>query len=92
LLLRFYQENVALSSIVCYAFSMSAITVQLPQRLQYPIEEGAALLGISKHTLIRDIRRGHVKTTRYGKRILIPFAELQRLATEGMQPEAKPAA
>ena len=66
---------------------MSAITVQLPQRLSYPIEEGAALLGISKHTLIRDIRRGHVKTTRYGKRILIPFAELQRLAAEGMRPE-----
>jgi len=68
---------------------MSSITVQLPQRLSYPIEEGAALLGISKHTLIRDIRRGHVKTTRYGKRILIPFAELQRLAAEGMRPEGR---
>ena len=81
-----------LRNIVRYDTDMSAITVQLPQRLSYPIEEGAALLGISKHTLIRDIRRGHVKTTRYGKRILIPFAELQRLAAEGMRPEPRPAA
>jgi len=81
-----------LENVVRYDTDMSAITVQLPQRLSYPIEEGAALLGISKHTLIRDIRRGHVKTTRYGKRILIPFAELQRLAAEGMRPEPRPAA
>jgi len=64
---------------------------QLPGRLQYPIEEGAALLGISKHTLIRDIRRGMVKTSRYGERVLIPRDELLRLAAEGM-PELKPAA
>jgi excisionase family DNA binding protein len=69
---------------------MSRITVQIPLRLLYPIEEGAALLGISKHTLIRDIRRGLVKTTRYGKRVLIPKVELFRLAAEGVQPEAKP--
>jgi len=70
---------------------MSTIAVQLPARLQYPIEEGAELLGISKHTLIRDIRRGMVKTSRYGKRVLIPRDEILRLAAEGM-PEARPAA
>ncbi|MGA7239697.1 MAG: helix-turn-helix domain-containing protein [Bryobacteraceae bacterium] len=64
---------------------MSSISVTLPQRLQYPIEEGAVLLGISKHTLIRDIRRGMVKTTRYGKRVLIPHDELMRIATDGMK-------
>jgi excisionase family DNA binding protein len=63
---------------------MNAITVELPHRLQYPIDEAAALLGISKHTLIRDIRRGQVKTTRYGKRVLIPREELMRIAVEGM--------
>jgi excisionase family DNA binding protein len=69
---------------------MSTIAIQIPLRLQYPIEESAALLGISKHTLIRDIRRGVVKTTRYGKRVPIPKDELLRIAAEGMQPEAKP--
>jgi excisionase family DNA binding protein len=73
---------------------MSTISVQLPDRLQYPIEEGAALLGVSKHTLIRDIRRGLVRTSRYGKRVLIPREEIIRIANEGMrpQPEAQPAA
>ncbi len=68
---------------------MSTIGVQIPLRLQYPIEEGAALLGISKYTLIRDIRRGLVKTTRYGKRVLIPKDELFRLAAEGLQSEVR---
>jgi len=49
-----------------------------------------ACLRLSKHTLIRDIRRGLVKSTRYGKRVLIPKVELFRLAAEGVQPEAKP--
>lgn len=62
---------------------MSTIALQ---RLQYPIEEGAALLGVSKHTLIRDIRLGRVKTSRYGKRVLIPRDEILRIAAEGMQP------
>jgi excisionase family DNA binding protein len=62
---------------------MSTIALQ---RLQYPIEECAALLGVSKHTLIRDIRLGRVKTSRYGKRVLIPRDEILRIAAEGMQP------
>lgn len=57
--------------------------MQIPLRLQYPIEEGATLLGISKHTLIRDIRLGRIMTTRYGKRRLIPRDELLRLARDG---------
>jgi excisionase family DNA binding protein len=68
---------------------MGTIAVQIPLRLQYPIDEGAALLGISKHTLIRDIRRGLVKTTRYGKKVLIPRDELFRLAGEGISTEAR---
>jgi excisionase family DNA binding protein len=66
---------------------MSTISTQVPNRLQYPIEEGAVLLGVSKDTLIRDIRRGLVKTTRYGKRVLIPREELLRIAAQGMRPE-----
>ena len=80
-----YRENEVLSTIECYGGSMSTIAGQIPFRLQYPIEECAALLGISKHTLMRDIRRGLVKTTRYGKRVLIPKDELFRLAAEGVQ-------
>jgi excisionase family DNA binding protein len=54
------------------------------QRLQYSIEEAAALLGISKHTVIRDINRGRIQVQRYGKRVLVPHGELIRIATEGM--------
>jgi excisionase family DNA binding protein len=63
---------------------MSTISTQFLNRLQYPIEEGAALLGVSKHTLIRDIRLGRVKVSRYGKRVLIPREELLRIASEDM--------
>lgn len=72
--------------------SMSTIALQFPNRLQYPIEESASLLGVSKHTLIRDIRRGAIRTSRYGKRVLIPRDEILRIAADGMQSEAKPAA
>ncbi len=64
---------------------MSTLTIQIPNRLQYPIEEAAALLGISKHTLIRDIRRGAVRVTRYAKRVLVPKDEILRIANEGMK-------
>ena len=64
---------------------MSAIAVQLPSRVQYPIEETAVLLGVSKHTIIRDVRLGKIKSSRYGKRVLIPRSEIERIAAEGMQ-------
>jgi excisionase family DNA binding protein len=54
-------------------------------RLQYPIEEGANLLGISKNTLKRDIRLGRVAVKHYGRRILIPADELLRIAEHGMK-------
>jgi excisionase family DNA binding protein len=72
-----------LSTIVCYIL-VCMVTQERLDRLQYPIEEGASLLGVSKHTLIRDIRQGRIKTIRYGKRILIPRDELLRIAKEGM--------
>lgn len=57
---------------------------EVPTRLQYPIKEGALLLGVSAAVLIRDIRRGKVRTNRYGTRVLIPAAEIARIAAEGM--------
>ena len=57
---------------------------EVPSRLQYPIEEAAVLWGISKDTVIRDIRRGKIKTNRYGRRVLIPRAEVMRIAAEGI--------
>jgi len=58
---------------------MNVTQIQIPQRLNYPIDEGAALLGISKHTVIRDIRAGKIQVKRYGKRILISHQEILRL-------------
>jgi excisionase family DNA binding protein len=49
-------------------------------RLQYPVEESAVLLGVSRHTIRRDIRLGKIRINRYGTRVFIPAAELQRIA------------
>ena len=54
------------------------------QRLQYSIEESADLLSLSRHTLARDIRRGIIRAQRYGRRILIPREELERIARDGL--------
>jgi len=49
-------------------------------RLMYSIEETAELLSLSKHTLARDARLGKIAARRYGRRVLIPAAEILRLA------------
>lgn len=54
------------------------------EKLLYSKEEAAALIGLSVHTITRDIRLGRIKAQRYGRRVLIPHAELMRIAAEGM--------
>jgi hypothetical protein len=56
------------------------------EKLLYPVDEGADLLGVSKHVLIRDIGVGRIEVRRYGRRILIPAAEILRIAEEGLKP------
>jgi excisionase family DNA binding protein len=62
-----------------------------PEILFYSIEDFARLLGgqISKHTVARDVRRGLIRSVHYGRRVLIPATELQRIAVNGIQTAPK---
>jgi excisionase family DNA binding protein len=62
------------------------------EKLSYSKDEAAFLTGLSVHTITRDVNLGRIKAVRYGRRILIPRAEVERIAGVGMQPETKPAA
>lgn len=62
--------------------------VQL-EKLNYSNAEAAFLLGLSIHTITRDVRKGVIRARRYGRRILIPREEVLRIAAEGMQPAAE---
>ena len=48
------------------------------------IEDAAKLVGLSKFTIRAYVRRGWLTATRCGRRIIIPMAELERLAREGV--------
>jgi excisionase family DNA binding protein len=56
--------------------------------LAVSLEEAAKLLGLSKFTIRRYVSRGLLKATRCGRRIIIPIAELKRLALEGVSDKA----
>ena len=47
------------------------------------IEEAARLIGLSPHTIRAYERKGLIKATRLGTRVLIPISELQRLIERG---------
>jgi excisionase family DNA binding protein len=61
-------------------------------KLLYSKEEAADLIGVSKHTISRDILRGVIASRQYGRRRLVPAEEILRIATEGMAPKAQSAA
>jgi len=54
------------------------------QRLLYSVKEVAEQLSISKTTVRRLIESGQVKHRQIGNRMLIPRAELERLAKHGV--------
>ena len=54
------------------------------KRLLYSHEDAAELLSLSVHTIARDCRLGCIQSRRYGRRILIPKSEIERIAVEGM--------
>jgi len=57
------------------------------ERLLYSLEEAAEILGISKHTVARDARLGLIASKHYGRRILIPKAEIERIGYTGLAPK-----
>lgn len=56
------------------------------ERISVGIDEAAQLVGLSKYTIRAYERKGLIKATRIGKRVLIPAAELERIVMEGVQP------
>jgi excisionase family DNA binding protein len=55
-------------------------------KLLYSKDEAAEIIGLSKHTITRDVRLGRIAVRHYGRRVLIPREELLRIAAEGMEP------
>lgn len=55
-------------------------------KLLYSKEEAATIIGLSKHTISRDVLLGRIAAKRYGRRVLIPRDEILRIAAEGMKP------
>jgi excisionase family DNA binding protein len=56
------------------------------EKLLYSKAEAAAIIGLSQHTITRDVGLGRISVRRYGRRVLIPREELLRIAKDGMQP------
>jgi excisionase family DNA binding protein len=55
------------------------IEKQVP--LAMPRKEAARTLGVSLSTVDRAIKRGDIKTKKYGTRVLVPMSEIERFAT-----------
>ena len=49
--------------------------------LAMPRKEAARILGLSLSTVDRAIKRGDIKTKKYGTRVLVPASEIERFAT-----------
>ncbi len=59
--------------------------------LAVSIEEAARLVGLSPHTIRAYERKGLIKATRLGTRVLIPVSELHRLIEIGCPSPSKAA-
>lgn len=54
------------------------------ERAAFRIREFCASIGISEATFFKNQAAGRIKTIRIGRRVLIPAAEAQRIASEGL--------
>jgi predicted site-specific integrase-resolvase len=59
------------------------------ERLAVSFEEAAKLLPLSIYTLRLYERRGMIKSCRVGRRVMIPMAEIKRIATEGVRSQSR---
>ncbi len=60
-----------------------------PKPLTVSIEEAARLSGLSKYTIRAYERKGLIKATRIGRRVLIPVSELERVLRDGINTNSK---
>jgi hypothetical protein len=54
-----------------------------------PLKLVAASFNISYDTAFRAAKAGRIKTIRFGKRLLVPTAEIERLSREGLAPRER---
>ncbi len=59
--------------------------------LAVDVREAARLTSLSPYTIRRYIRKGRIRAVRVGRRVLVPVAELERLARQGVPPSEEPA-
>jgi excisionase family DNA binding protein len=66
--------------------SVSAAPVPArPPGSPWPIPEAARFLAVSPRHLWRLIHNGEVRSIRFGRRVLVPAEELERLAKQGVR-------
>lgn len=56
----------------------------IEKRLCVTVPEAAAMLGISRNFAYQLVREGIIPSIRFGKRILIPRAALEKILEKGM--------
>lgn len=59
-----------------------------PGAVLLSLDQAAALLGLSRRSLERMSQAGTLTTRRIGRRVLVPRAEVDRLANEASPPAA----
>lgn len=50
----------------------------------FSVEQAATELSVSPWSIRAWVRHGAIQTTRLGRRVLIPCAEIERIATDGL--------
>ncbi len=53
------------------------------ERQTFSVEEAAKLLGISRNSAYAAIRAGEIPSCRFGRRLVVPKAGVDRLLREG---------
>jgi excisionase family DNA binding protein len=51
--------------------------------MAFDVSTAAKMTGLSEHTLRQYVRKGWLKVTRCGRRVLIPVDSLEKLVREG---------
>lgn len=52
-----------------------------------PLKQVAASFGASYDTFFRAYKKRRIRVIRFGKRLFVPAAEIERLSREGLSPE-----
>ena len=59
------------------------------ERSVYKVDEAARLLGLSRNSAYEAIKRGEIPIIRFGRRLVVPIAGLNRLLETGARNSAQ---